>query len=394
MQWFLTTMNYAYISGGRLYVSRNGAQPVEIESAFAAQVVARHQQAMERRQWKAGSGDSMMTRGYDLWGNGSRGGSGDDSLLVRMLSVTGSPRPELIYYSLATDAVGGLFCQNLDTGEERRVFHKERYHLDDLAHHPTRNEILAVKRDADGSSIVITACERFDVHTVTEGDSLDLSPSWIPGEEDSFVYQSAGVGRNQSGNAIGLGPCSIIRVDMKSGRSTVLLEDEQYDYLCPRIDKEGNLYCIRRKYDRGGRALTVGETIKEFVLVPVRLVKALFGFLNMMSQIFGKESLLKTGVGGKKEIDRQEVFLKGRLIDLKKRENAKEEHGIAPSDWTLIKVDPSGAVSEVRGNVCDFDWNPQSGLILTNGLAVSGEENSGWSSVFKGKDIIEYVRCI
>lgn len=394
MQWFLTTMNYAYISGGRLYVSRNGAQPVEIESAFAAQVVARHQQAMERRQWKAGSGDSMMTRGYDLWGNGSRGGSGDDSMLVRMLSVTGSPRPELIYYSLATDAVGGLFCQNLDTGEERRVFHKERYHLDDLAHHPTRNEILAVKRDADGSSIVITACERFDVHTVTEGDSLDLSPSWIPGEEDSFVYQSAGVGRNQSGNAIGLGPCSIIRVDMKSGRSTVLLEDEQYDYLCPRMDKEGNLYCIRRKYDRGGRALTVGETIKEFVLVPVRLVKALFGFLNMMSQIFGKESLLKTGVGGKKEIDRQEVFLKGRLIDLKKRENAKEEHGIAPSDWTLIKVDPSGAVSEVRGNVCDFDWNPQSGLILTNGLAVSGEENSGWSSVFKGKDIIEYVRCI
>lgn len=394
MQWFLTTMNYAYISGGRLYVSRNGAKPVEIESAFAAQVVARHQQAMERRQWKAGSGDSMMTRGYDLWGNGSRGGSGDDSLLVRMLSVTGSPRPELIYYSLATDAVGGLFCQNLDTGEERRVFHKERYHLDDLAHHPTRNEILAVKRDADGSSIVITACERFDVHTVTEGDSLDLSPSWIPGEEDSFVYQSAGVGRNQSGNAIGLGPCSIIRVDMKSGRSTVLLEDEQYDYLCPRMDKEGNLYCIRRKYDRGGRALTVGETIKEFVLVPVRLVKALFGFLNMMSQIFGKESLLKTGVGGKKEIDRQEVFLKGRLIDLKKRENAKEEHGIAPSDWTLIKVDPSGAVSEVRGNVCDFDWNPQSGLILTNGLAVSGEENSGWSSVFKGKDIIEYVRCI
>lgn len=394
MQWFLTTMNYAYISGGRLYVSRNGAQPVEIESAFAAQVVARHQQAMERRQWKAGSGDSMMTRGYDLWGNGSRGGSGYDSMLVRMLSVTGSPRPELIYYSLATDAVGGLFCQNLDTGEERRVFHKERYHLDDLAHHPTRNEILAVKRDADGSSIVITACERFDVHTVTEGDSLDLSPSWIPGEEDSFVYQSAGVGRNQSGNAIGLGPCSIIRVDMKSGRSTVLLEDEQYDYLCPRIDKEGNLYCIRRKYDRGGRALTVGETIKEFVLVPVRLVKALFGFLNMMSQIFGKESLLKTGVGGKKEIDRQEVFLKGRLIDLKKRENAKEEHGIAPSDWTLIKVDPSGAVSEVRGNVCDFDWNPQSGLILTNGLAVSGEENSGWSSVFKGKDIIEYVRCI
>lgn len=387
-------MNYAYISGGRLYVSRNGAKPVEIESAFAAQVVARHQQAMERRQWKAGSGDSMMTRGYDLWGNGSRGGSGDDSMLVRMLSVTGSPRPELIYYSLATDAVGGLFCQNLDTGEERRVFHKERYHLDDLAHHPTRNEILAVKRDADGSSIVITACERFDVHTVTEGDSLDLSPSWIPGEEDSFVYQSAGVGRNQSGNAIGLGPCSIIRVDMKSGRSTVLLEDEQYDYLCPRMDKEGNLYCIRRKYDRGGRALTVGETIKEFVLVPVRLVKALFGFLNMMSQIFGKESLLKTGVGGKKEIDRQEVFLKGRLIDLKKRENAKEEHGIAPSDWTLIKVDPSGAVSEVRGNVCDFDWNPQSGLILTNGLAVSGEENSGWSSVFKGKDIIEYVRCI
>jgi len=394
MQWFLTTMNYAYISGGRLYVSRNGAKPVEIESAFAAQVIARHQQAMERRQWKAGSGDSMMTRGYDLWGNGSRGGSGDDSMLVRMLSVTGSPRPELIYYSLATDAVGGLFCQNLDTGEERRVFHKERYHLDDLAHHPTRNEILAVKRDADGSSIVITACERFDVHTVTEGDSLDLSPSWIPGEEDSFVYQSAGVGRNQSGNAIGLGPCSIIRVDMKSGRSTVLLEDEQYDYLCPRMDKEGNLYCIRRKYDRGGRALTVGETIKEFVLVPVRLVKALFGFLNMMSQIFGKESLLKTGVGGKKEIDRQEVFLKGRLIDLKKRENAKEEHGIAPSDWTLIKVDPSGAVSEVRGNVCDFDWNPQSGLILTNGLAVSGEENSGWSSVFKGKDIIEYVRCI
>lgn len=56
MQWFLTTMNYAYISGGRLYVSRNGAKPVEIESAFAAQVVARHQQAMERRQWKAGSG--------------------------------------------------------------------------------------------------------------------------------------------------------------------------------------------------------------------------------------------------------------------------------------------------------------------------------------------------
>ncbi len=48
-----------------------------------------------------------------------------------------------------------------------------------------------------------------------------------------------------------LGPESINRLDLESGDIEEIAADARYDFLQPRDDKQGNVYCIRRPLSPG-----------------------------------------------------------------------------------------------------------------------------------------------
>ena len=288
---------------------------------------------------------------------------------------------------MRTEAVGGLFVYDLVEREERRIFHKEELALEDLAHHPERAQVACSVAQVEGQSIALCSTERFDLDLVTEGDSVDACPSWVPGQSNALVYQSAGIGRNQAGLPVGLGPAAIEKVDLKNGTQETLLSDPLWDYLSPRLDEEGNLYCIRRPYELGHKR-SHWESLKDFALIPYRILKALYGFFNLMSQIFGKESLV-TERPGVREDQMKAVYLKGRLLDLRKVDKGASDASVVPADWQLIRVSPAGEQTVLADRVSEYDLGEDGEVLFTSGWAVYKWTSAKTSRLYKGSDLIE-----
>jgi hypothetical protein len=63
-------------------------------------------------------------------------------------------------------------------------------------------------------------------------------------------------------------------------------EHRDFDHLAPREDRSGNLWYIRRPYEKtaGEVAFSAG---KDAIMFPWRVAKGVFGFLDAFSKIYG-----------------------------------------------------------------------------------------------------------
>lgn len=384
-------MPYLYLSGGKLHLANPGGSPREIRSDYALQVQARHEQSQRRHAWKQESGAGGST-GYAVWNQG-RGLGGEAR--VRIVSACPARPSGHFYYLLETDVVGGLFRHDPAEGDERRLFHKERFHANDLAPHPTRPWLACAVRSPDGTHLAVIRDERFDVQYLTEGDVLDGGPCWDPKDPDALYYHSAGIGRTQSGHHTGLEASRIMRLGTTDGRQETVLESPQVDFLNPRPDTQGRLLCIRRPHQGPGGRVRHSEALKDFMLAPVRVIKAVFGFINVMTQIFAKESLVKAHNGQKMDVEPKAAFIKGRLLDLSKVDPNAPESSPIPNDWELIRREPDGSLHVLAQRVGDFDLAPGGHILLTDGRRVLDLAPDGTrTTLHQGRDLIESVRWV
>lgn len=138
-------------------------------------------------------------------------------------------------------------------------------------------------------------------------------------------------------------------VDLDKGTMKTLLEDDSIDYLCPSCGKDGELYCLQRPYEPF-RKPGMLPLLKDIVLFPVRLVRAVFGFLNVFSKLFTGKPLTTAGAPKRQGPDPKAVFLYGRWMNMDQmdRESPEEEAKSAvPRSWELRcrrKLDEPGEV--------------------------------------------------
>ena len=84
--------------------------------------------------------------------------------------------------------------------------------------------------------------------------------------------------------------------------------------------------------------------------MPIRLLKAVFGYLNFFTMVYGKEPLRSAGGPRTPELDQDlgKVWLHGRMIELSKVKNDPQYGGnLVPGNWELIRVERAGAHAEV-----------------------------------------------
>ncbi len=377
-------MDYAYLAGGKLFVSRAGSAPKEIRSEFGKKVQERHLQNLERHGWKSQQGQAGFGA-FNMW---NRGGNSPNEAYTAIAAVAPAPSGAGLYYVLLTSDVGGLFYHDFAEGEERRIFHRENFVAGDLTHHPSKALLACSAQQSLGRNLALLNSERFELDFITEGDSRDEAPCWVPDEPSKLLYQSSGIGRDRHGNPRGAGPVSIEKLNIETGDHETLLEDEAYDYLCPKAASGGSFYCIRRKYEGPFRTPSHVETIKDLCLAPYRFLKAVYGFLNMMTQVFGKESLVKAGTGEKDDIDLRAAFIKGRLIDLK-RDGGQEDDAVVPADWELVRWTPQKGIKVVAKSVGDYALLPDEGILYTNGRSVFHTSQGASRRLHKTKHLIE-----
>ena len=389
-------MRVAYLSQGKLFVKDGDLASREIESHFGKEVIDRTLRMHQRNEWKS-KGKNTPFSGSMLWGVEEI----DPRIAqVDITGVTEGVEQGKLFFVLETETTGGLFLYDWQENQEKRLFHKEHFQARDLDWHPKHRLIVCSQSFDNGTANIVTMnAEGHDVHQLTEGDSIDEAPTWMPGSARRILFQSAGVARNQHGYAVGAGPFAIELLDLEQKSLTTLLEDEEYDFLCPHGDQEGNMYFIRRPYEMPGETrYGIFQMLGDFLMFPFRLLRAIFHFLNFFSLTFSQKPLTTASGPKLNGEDEQTLMLRGRMIDAQKALHEagqnQEAPALVPNTWELVRRTQDGEEQVLADGVVAFDLTDDDIVVYTNGSAVYEFDTQGKSKrLFKGH-LIENVTCL
>jgi hypothetical protein len=374
-------MSTLSIANGELWLHADGTPPRRIESPFAKELVERDLQSRRTTGWKNAPREqqSGVIPTSSLWGQ--RAGS-DGALPTRFLHACGGGEDGVFYYVLAVGETRGLFRRHLAEDREVRLFHRTHWECEGLLFNPDDRRLVVAARNADGSGHLEVYDEEGNRRgAVTDGDCVDASPSLVPGRSKTLVYQSSGVARHpQSGHLMAIGHACVHLLDYASGRLETLLDDKRHDFVAPRMDAQGRLYAIRRPAEKPQRE-RAGLALKDTLLMPFRLLKAIFGYLNFFSMVYGKEPLRSAGGPRTPELDQDvgKLWLHGRMIELSKvRADPQYAGSLVPRNWELVRVAGAGAAPEVLAtHVAGFDLRPGGGIVYTNGFDITELDDAG-----------------
>lgn len=382
-------MRIAYISQGKLFVKDEDKKASEVESEFGRNIVETAVKIAQKHEWKNKGAGAQFRGTVNPWG-GSAVGSAEQTR-VHFSAVSRGQGPSGLSYALDTDDIGGLFRLSGEQNSELRIFHRQDININHIDQHLKKELLLCDITSPGGTCDIYYMKGKGRLEQLTEGDSVDMAPSWIPGEEESFIYQSAGVGRNAEGYVMGLGPFSIEKLSL-SGTLSTLKDDESFDFLLPHIDSEGKLYFIKRPYEHPNSQSKASpvEILKDIIFFPFRLLQVFFAFFNFLSLMLTGKGL--TRAQGPKQDDRQEkvMWLMGRVVDTQKtlKENQRKgNQSIVPKNWELICQRPDGTEKTIAQGVVSFDIGPNNEVLYSDGTRVFKIEGQNESVLFEDKMI-------
>jgi hypothetical protein len=380
------SFNFAYLSGGKLYLKLGRASVLAVASEFGQAARERVLQMQKRNGWKQ----------KNLMGNLlSAAGSGDNSqqdrqvLPVAVRGICPTSNDGLLY-TLEAGEIGGIFTLGLpdrslpdrDRAKEKRLFHSADFKVEHVDFHEQHQLIACAVIRKDGTANIATmAVDAVHLGEVTEGDAIDLAPKWIPGSRKAIVFQSAGVSRDGAGYVIEHRHSTIEQLDFDSHEVNTLVSDPQYDLLAPQMTADGTLYYIRRPYLPMRQRVRFWHTLKEFLLMPLRLLAAIFEWLNFFTRRYTGKALLMPHQPPQRGLG-QMLFL-GRLVDVGAEVERNRNFGdpdspsLIPRSWQLVEQLPNQEPETIACGVLAFDVGADGSIVYSNGSAVYGIHPGG-----------------
>jgi hypothetical protein len=368
-----STLAFAYVAEGKLYSQLPGQPAKPVDSVFVQTILDRVAASRSRNEWKSEGMAWNITQGRGAMGGAMGGGAAAEVRRIRFSGVTAGAASEMIY-AVDTDYVCGLFNYEIATGYERRLFHRNQFRATDLSRHDGDGTLAFTVHSPDGTSHIATmSAAGRGIKDITEGDAVDEAPSWMAGAGKAILFQSAGVGRTKSGVRNSLSPYAIMRLDLDQNKMDMLVEEDHFDALVPKMTADGSLYFIRRPYQSHGQSVSPWKVLTDLLLFPFRLATAIAHFLNFFSILFSKKPLITAGGPPKEGPDERFLLLWGRVLDTQKQllANKPGDGGaLVPSSWQLVRRAPSGSETVLAKNVLSYDLCADGSLVFTNGAKV------------------------
>ncbi|MED5620819.1 hypothetical protein [Ideonella sp. BN130291] len=363
------------IADGELWLHDEGTAPRQIESPFAKELIERALQSRRTTGWKHAPREEQtgVIPTATLWGHPA---GADGAMQVRFLHACRADDDDTLYYVLAVGRTRGLFRRHLAEDREVRLFHRTDWECEGFVYNPEDRRLIVASRHADGTAHVEVYDEDGNRRaTLTEGECVDAAPALVPGRSRTIVYQSSGVARHpQGGHVMAQAHACVHLLNYGNGQLETVLDDPRHDFVAPRMDTQGRLYAIRRPaeklpHQRAGTALT------DLLLMPLRLLKAVFGYLNFFSMVYGKEPLRSAGGPRTPALDQDlgRLWLHGRMIELSKVKADPQYAGnLVPRNWELVRMSPHSGVPEVLAqHVACFDLRADGSVVYSNGFDIS-----------------------
>ena len=378
-------MRIGYIADKQLYVWEDG-RVTALPSVRYQKYLAAMQSIHDAKAWKTTGTGAMFT--------GAAADAPVDPAKIPVGLHGLAPDPDGMLYAVELDQVGGLYRRDLDpaASEEGHVMTRQNMFFGGIHR---RGDQLAM---CTGSSPQLLHLSILDLRDnseteITDGDTRECDPCWSP-DGSRILFSSAGYARSDSGKPAMLGPHEVLAYAPGSGSLDTLCSNPAFDYLSPQESSEAALYCIRQPYDNGQKRSSL---LKDILLFPVRIIKALGGLLNYFSIRYGGEPLRSDSSSPErtKKKSPQELFFEGNLIkaeeNLKQNQLAGDKYpGICPRNRVLLRIDPDGKETTLRHSVLDYTLLPDGRILCSNGahlLLLDGSQETELAKVKLAHDL-------
>ncbi|WP_310426654.1 hypothetical protein [Chamaesiphon sp. VAR_48_metabat_135_sub] len=390
------SFNFAYLSGGRLYLKLGQATVQSIASEFGQAAQQRGFQMQRRNNWKQKS----LTANF-MSGGMSGDVQQDRSIVPVAVQGVCPTSADRLIYTLEAGEIGGIFTlerfaaphrvgaiENLSLNatstleyrqqtREKRLFHSANFKVDRIDFHPDYQLIACATIGKDGTAnIAMMPVNGVHLEEVTEGDSIDLAPKWMPGFRKIIVFQSAGICRDGAGYIVEQQHSTIEQLDIDNREVIILASDPKYDLLSPQMDADGTLYYIRRPYRPLRQRVLFSQTLKDALLIPVKLLIAIFEWLNFFTRRYTGKSLL--AVPQVQQVRHQQMLFLGRWVDVGREIERNHRFGdadspaLVPRSWELVKQKPHQEPQIIGRGVLAFDVGLDGQIVYSNGSAIYG----------------------
>ena len=354
--------------GTRICMLKDGVR-TDMESAYIENYIKNTRKASDRNAWKS------QGFGARFRGDGIPDRLPDENIPS---SVNGFAfeDDDTFFYSLDIGEMSGVFRKRKDSGgdDESHVVHAQDQKFYGMDFSPADNLLaLSVQADAFSRSVAVLDSHTHDYRLLTEGDSLDDSPFFSRTARDIVLFSSAGIGRDRGGNFTEYGSSGIYSLNIFNNDIEEVLTKPGKSLFQPKEDADGNLYFIEAP---AVKKHSVWDILLDILMIPVRLVMALFNFLEFFSVLFtGKGFSERTGGSNparKDDLNAGKIFVEGNLVDADKnfRKNQRKRNeyaGIVPNSWKLVRREPGGRETQLFSGAVSYDIMPDGSIVLTNG---------------------------
>ncbi|HEX8925192.1 MAG TPA: hypothetical protein VF786_05340 [Terriglobales bacterium] len=384
-------MGLAYLSLGKMFVKEGDEASRQVDSKFGASVRQRAMELQRRHSWKTQGRGAQFMRGGALWGATPE----TSELPVSINGISRGFSDGELFYSLITPEISGLFAVRDGLKEEQRLLHTSDFWVREICASKSAQKLAFVMAHRDGtSSIAVIGANGDDMAEVTQGDSVDQAPSWVPGSATVILFQSAGIGRNQAGIAVGRGPFLVEKLNLEDGSIQTVAEEDGFDLLVPRQASDGSLWFIKRPYTPPNAKAHPFKVLLDFALFPFRLLFAVFQFLNFFSAKYTGKFLVTQGGARQREADVRQMMIWGNMIEAAKQGGNDDEEtpALVPGNWQLVRQKPDGTREAVANGVVSFDLEADGSVVYSNGRAIYRRSDTGESTrLDRGEFILQVV---
>ena len=360
-----------YISGKHLHKIHYGNE-ITVDCQAISQYTKNLKQIKERKAWKTeGSGAMFM---------GMREDNADDLDAIYPTAIVAMSDTLFAYSARLQEGTAVQSKPSQDEhASEGLILRKSDFQIFDLCYDSKHRRLIASASDTPYPSIYgerhlcVLPLDNAREQFVTEGSCQDKNPSIDPGNGSIIYYDSCGLAYHD-GKML-FSPRQINRLDLSTGMLETVLADDEWDYFLPMIDKDGNLYTIKRPYRETEKKNPV-NTLKNFLLAPVKIIKAIVGWLDFFTKRYAGESLKTSGANPAKTLPKseEEIFIEGNLIKaeknlLKNQADGDKYAGFIPKSWELVKITPAGETTTLKKGVMSYCLSDD-GVIISNGKAL------------------------
>ena len=393
-----------YVAGEEIFV-RDGERRIALRSSTAEKYRTKLRAEASRKEWKT-KGESAMFQGtFDP--------SADVETRLANLScrITDAGRwKNDILYAMNLDGAGSIFRRSgVRSAVEGIVLGDGRYCYE---HFDLKGDemVLSARLGAESHIATLTLPES-GCEFLTDGHTVDREPVFSKTEDGVIYFSSAGLPAqdgeeapsSHGGGIPGMwqrmeemhapevrGPSAILRMDTLTRVIDTVLESPDTDYLHPKTGKDGSLYYVKRPYAPVQGAQR-GGCLRDIFLFPVRLFRALFGFLNFFSMRYSGDPL---SAGNAKTKTEGQLFLDGNLIEAERalkenRKRGERNPGIIPRNWELHRKTPDGRDELVARCVLAYEI-VEGGVVYSNGTHLILKDGEGETVL----DRVEKIRAI